>query len=402
MLNLHEDHGDNLLLYRSCNLFYGCILKSDRADDWEAEMPLTIATLMRTVALGAVTAILAGSALAQNGVVWPVEGKLVGKIKNGEEKKAKDVSGIACMETSGFPRRCLIVDDDTQIAQFVTLNDGRIVAGKTIRLIKDEHNGKLVELDGEGVAYHCSDACYFYVIGSHGRPRHDSPQPDQAERAEIAARLAASSRVIRIKVDPATGAPEALQVSTKLKDLISADAALASNLERPLNEGGITIEGIAIFKGRLFAGFRGPSDIDGPSGKGAPILSAELGAFFDGKPADPKLHVLPLGEGQGVRDLAVYGDRVLILAGPTVGEGGQFAIYSWDGTCTGGLAPLKDLPSYGSESKPEALLPLDKSGTELRVLLLLDGEKEGGPRTEQIKIPDSVEPKRSDPNCGAT
>ncbi|MFY9990908.1 MAG: DUF3616 domain-containing protein, partial [Rhodoplanes sp.] len=241
-------------------------------------------------------------------------------------------------------------------------------------------------------------------IGSHGRPRHDSPQPDQAERAEIAARLAASSRVIRIKVDPATGEPipGAVEVSTKLKDLISADAALASNLPRPLNEGGITVEGIAIFKGRLYTGFRGPSDISGPSGKGAPILSAELGAFFDGKPADPKLHVLPLGEGQGVRDLAVYGDRVLILAGPTVGEGGQFAIYSWDGTCTGGLAPLKDLPSYGSESKPEALLPLDKSGTELRVLLLLDGEKEGGPRTEQIKIPDSVEPKRSDPNCGAT
>ena len=100
-------------------------------------MPLTIATLMRTVALGAVTAIFTGSALAQNGAVWPVEGNLVGKIKNGEEKKAKDVSGIACMETSGFPRHCLIVDDNTQIAQSVTLHDGRIVAGKTIRLIKE-------------------------------------------------------------------------------------------------------------------------------------------------------------------------------------------------------------------------------------------------------------------------
>jgi len=404
LLNLHEGHGDNLLLYRSCNLFYGCILKSDRADDWEAEMPLAIATLMRTVALGAVTAVLAGSALAQNGVVWPVEGKLVGKIKNGEEKKAKDVSGIACIEMSGFPRHCLIVDDNTQIAQFVTLHDGRIVAGKIIRLIKDEHNGKLVELDGEGVAYHCSDTCYFYVIGSHGRPRHDSPQPDQAERAEIAARLAASSRVIRIKVDQATGEPipGAVEVSTKLKDLISADAALASNLGRPLNEGGITVEGIAIFKGRLFAGFRGPSDIDGPSGKGAPILSAEPGAFFDGKPADPKLHVLPLGEGQGVRDLAAYGDRVLILTGPTVGEGGSFSIYSWDGTCTGGVTLLKELPADASGSKPEALLPLDKQGADLRVLLLLDGEKEGGPRTVKIKIPDSVEPKRSGPNCGAT
>lgn len=372
--------------------------------NWGAEMPLTIATLTRMVALGTVMTIFAGSALARSDKIWPVEGNLVGEIKNGEEKKAKDVSGIACMETSGFPRHCLIVDDNTQIAQSVTLHDGRIVAGKTIRLIKDEDNGKPVELDGEGFAYHCSDSCYFYVMGSHGRPRHESSHPDEAERKAIAARLAASSRVIRIKVDRGTGEPipGAVQVSTKLKDLISADAALASNLQRPLNDGGINVEGIAIFKGRLYAGFRGPFDIRGPSGEGTPILSAELGAFFDGKPADPKLHVLPLGEGRGVRDLAVYGDRILILVGPTVGEGGPFSIYSWDGTCTGGLAPLKDLPSYGSKLKPEALLPLKNKGTKLRVLLLLDGAKEGGPRTVKIKSPDSVEPKRSDPNCEAT
>jgi hypothetical protein len=85
-----------------------------------------------------------------------------------------------------------------------------------------------------------------------------------------------------------------------------------------------------------------------------------------------------------------------------VGEGGLFSIYSWDGTCTGGVTLLRDLPSYGSESKPEALLPLDKQSADLRVLLLLDGEKEGGPRTEKIKTPDSVEPKHSDPNCKAT
>lgn len=168
-------------------------------------MPLTLSMLTRAFALGLVTAAFASSASAESDAVWPVEGNLIGKTKDGEEKKAKDVSGIACMETSGFPRHCLIVDDNTQIAQSVTLHDGRIVAGDTIRLIKDEHKDKLVELDGEGVAYHCSDACYYYVIGSHGRPRHDSANPDEAERERIGARVVASSRVVRIQVDQATG-----------------------------------------------------------------------------------------------------------------------------------------------------------------------------------------------------
>jgi hypothetical protein len=199
-------------LYCSHNILYGCTEIMAVRTNWEAEMPLTIATLARMAALGTVT-IFAGSVLAQNGAIWPVKGKLIG-----EEKKAKDVSGIACTKTSGFPRHCLIVDDSTQIAQFVTLHDGRIVAGKTIRLIEDMHAGKPVELDGEGVAYHCSDACYFYVMGSHGRPRQESPHPNEAERGEIAARLAASSRVIRIKVDRATGEPipGGVQVSTKI------------------------------------------------------------------------------------------------------------------------------------------------------------------------------------------
>ena len=96
---------------------------------------------------------------------------------------------------------------------------------------------------------------------------------------------------------------------------------------------------------------------------------------------------LQLAQLQGaVRDLAVYGDRILILAGPAMGEGGPFSIYSWDGSGAN-VELLKDLPSYGSELKPEALLPLDQDATSLRVLLLLDGEKEGGPRTERIKIP---------------
>ena len=80
---------------------------------------------------------------------WRVHGKLQGK--NGE--KAENVSGIACATTEGFPRTCLVVDDNLQAAQFVTVTDGKIVAGEMVSLIDNTFEGKRLELDGEGVAY---------------------------------------------------------------------------------------------------------------------------------------------------------------------------------------------------------------------------------------------------------
>ena len=58
---------------------------------------------------------------------WPVKGKLIGKTKkSGEVSKSKDVSGIACTTDTGFPRDCLVIDDNLQFAQFVTVKDGKI------------------------------------------------------------------------------------------------------------------------------------------------------------------------------------------------------------------------------------------------------------------------------------
>ncbi len=80
---------------------------------------------------------------------WPVEGRLIGE----KGKKSKDISGIACAKPQGFPRSCLVIDDNGQQAQFVTLKDGEIVAGNSIRLIEDALGGQPLELDGEGVAF---------------------------------------------------------------------------------------------------------------------------------------------------------------------------------------------------------------------------------------------------------
>ncbi len=59
---------------------------------------------------------------------WKVEGELFGK----KDKAAEDLSGIACSTDREFPRTCLVIDDEQQSAQVVTLADGVITAGGLI------------------------------------------------------------------------------------------------------------------------------------------------------------------------------------------------------------------------------------------------------------------------------
>lgn len=312
---------------------------------------------------------------------WSVKGDLTGK----KGKASEDVSGIACATATGFPRTCLVIDDELQAVQAVTLTEGTIAAGHMIALIDDKFDGKALELDGEGVAFADN---YFYVIGSHGRPRHDKDATDTAkEAARIAARLNASSRLLRLKFDPATGAiANKPDPSRALAPLIAGEASFALFKDKALEDGGVTIEGIAVRDDRLFAGFRGPV-IDNEK---AVILSAALGHFFDGKPAEVKLHLLALGTGRGVRDLAVFDNGILILAGPMQDVGGTYSVFWWDGVSTSAKF-LSDLPSYtsdkGKQWKPEALLPLDRDAKTLRVLVLLDGVKQGKPQTARIPYP---------------
>jgi hypothetical protein len=228
------------------------------------------------------------------------------------------------------------------------------------------------------------------VIGSHGRPRHDKDTTDQAkEAARVAAGLAASSKLIRLKFNPATGEiahEPAVPPSSALARLIAAEALFAPSEGKTLEDGGVTVEGVAVGGQRLFAGFRGPVI----ENKSAVILSAALGHFFDGKPAEVTLHLLPLGPGRGVRDLAAFDKGILILAGPMQDVGGTYSVYWWDGASNSAKL-LVDLPDFISEKgkqwKPEALLPLDRDTNGVRVLVLLDSAKEGKPRAVRVPYP---------------
>src|SRR5262249_936314 len=146
-----------------------------------------------------------------------------------------------------FPRRCLLVDDETQGAQIVILEKNQLVAGDFIRLIYNTHKGKPLELDAEGVGF--ADGA-FYVIGSHGRPRNDRGKNKDDEKAE------ARRDVFRIRFDlnavdddgRLQGAVD-IRRSTALSAIIKNTPKLRFNGK--LEENGLTIEGVAVRGQRL-------------------------------------------------------------------------------------------------------------------------------------------------------
>lgn len=190
--------------------------------------------------------------------VWPVKQRLIGK----DAEKSEDIiSGIACTTSSGFPRACMVIDDNMQGAQFVTVDDGALRAGEVVPLIRNRLDNKMLELDGEGIAY--ADGA-FYVIGSHGHPRDKKHKLDPvAQKDVIEARIAASSQVVRVRLKPTAGAALSqddvaeVRGSTRLREIIARQPVLKRFMDRRLENNGVTIEGIAILGSRLFAGFRG-------------------------------------------------------------------------------------------------------------------------------------------------
>lgn len=306
---------------------------------------------------------------------WLVSGKLEGK----KGKKAEDISGIAC--SSIPPRECLVIDDETQFAQWVTIGSDGLVAGPTLPLIDDrDASGKPVELDGEGVAY--ADGAFF-VTGSFGAAR----KPGSGEND---ARVKASSHVFRITPENGTFGIEG---SGALRDIILADPELAPFADGDLADNGLTVEGIAVLGDTSYIGFRGPV-LDG--GESAAILELPTATLFGSGEGRARLRKLPLGTGRGVRDLSAVGDEILVLAGPMANADagsaapGAYSLYRWDPrqpdpAAPAAMTPLLDIPGFSHESKgkpdkPEAVLPLEVMPGSLKLLILFDGPKEGAPR----------------------
>ncbi|MCJ2118849.1 DUF3616 domain-containing protein [Methylobacterium sp. J-001] len=353
--------------------------------------PATTALLRVALACGLAAALPVTVSAHDPSKPWAVSGKLLGEpdpkhpAEAGRSDKAKDVSGIACATETGFPRICLVADDEAQGAQVAILRDGSLVAGRFIRLIDATQKGEPLELDAEGVAY--ADGA-FYVVGSHGRPRREHGQG-----AEGDARAEATRHLFRIRLDPKAVDPETGQLRAEpeitgtaaLAQIIADIPALAPFHDRALEEGGVTVEGVAVRGGRLHVGLRGPVLADGS----AAIVSVPLAGLFDGKPGTGTLATVALGpdshgQKRGVRDLVAVPDGFLILAGPMLDPedgavaAGDYTVFAWDGT--GAPRKRRDLAGYPRKEKPEALLPLDENADGQRVLVFFDGPNQGAPR----------------------
>jgi hypothetical protein len=315
---------------------------------------------------------------AQPPVQWPVHNRILGK----HDKASKDISGIACSTTAGFPRRCLVIDDNLQAAQQIVLHDGWLEAGALVPLIDNTWRGKPLELDGEGVAF---AEGVFYVIGSHGHPRDEDHKLDPGnDRELISARIAAASQIIPLRVE--SDGALVRQSPLNLSSAIAAQPELQAYAEKRLEGNGLTIEGIAVKGDSLFAGFRGPN----LPGARAAILQVSIVGLRGGAGSAARLFKLPLGKGQGVRDMAPFNDGFLVLAGPTASGAGSYQLFSWDGVSDEGVRALGDITAISAASgtrKPEAILPLDGTKQAIRVLILFDGAEMGDPTVLTVQLP---------------
>jgi len=121
--------------------------------------------------------------------------------------------------------------------------------------------------------------------------------------------------------------------------------------------GGLNVEGLAAWKGRLLVGLRSPTAREG----GAiviPIRNPEA-LFAGGAAARPDLDkpiVLPTAPGEGIRDMAADGDAILVLLGPRgdVPEA-DFRVVRWNPD-TGDLKEVR-APGLADIAVPEGIAP---------------------------------------------
>lgn len=302
------------------------------------------------------------------------------------DKARRAVSGIAC-GSDGSIQNCLVVVDEGGKAQFATLGmDSLEPAGQPIALLA---SGR--ELDAEGAA---TDGQYFYVVGSHSVKRKGcTSNPASRHLVRFKATWTASQGDLpRLKVD-------GLQDSDKLWSLMQRDAYLGRHIDGCLGSGtggrpeqmrrrpGLNIEGIAVQEGRLYVGFRGPSE----AGM-VPVYSVEASALFDGSDAKPRLERLQVGRRVGIRDMVAGANTILLLLGPddhdVIGPA-RWWVAEWKPSEAARppnrprmLAEL-DLSNAQFETcvdavKPEALSIIETTANAYRIVVLSDGVCDGG------------------------
>lgn len=294
--------------------------------------------------------------------------KIVGHIYD-DDRKNKNISAI---EVVGD--RLIVGADEGNKIKVLKHNGDAYAVEYGISLSNDK------EIDIEGISY---EDGIVYVVGSHSFKRKEI----QADRMYAQNRIAIgdlSSELQRDQLFRLNLNPDPTIERTSLRSIIESDKILQLFSKTPSKENGIDIEGIAVFNGLLYVGFRGPVLRD----NWVPILKYK----FANPITHPELVFVNLG-GRGVRDLTRVKDGFLILAGP-VGDGlGLYQVYFWDGGVQQSGIPTADrigriellgkIP-VDDDMKAEGIALLKESNSDYEVLIVFDGVENGAPTRFRI------------------
>jgi hypothetical protein len=338
---------------------------------------LLLAGVLAALLIAAMLAVHVGPPpkVAPESVTWTVTSMFQKDAKGDplRDQPRMNLSGAACAPTAPRFTSCLIANDEKTYAQFFSIDLDRnlISPGKLIRLSDADDDP-----DAEGVAY---AGGYFYVAGSHGRSRSNKPKDS-------------SYAVFRLPVDPATGAPPfevsedkvaaGIEVSLRLRGPLSTSALIKDYYNKPLDQGGMNTEGIAVQGEWMYLGLRGPS-VDGR----AFVLRVDARAAFT-PDSDLRAEVRPLrlGRDTGIRDLAAVDGGILVLAGPTREEAVPYSVWLWDGVSdTPKPLGTLDLDAIDKNAKAEILLLLAEEASQFRVLVMFDGIENGRPLSFRLQ-----------------
>jgi hypothetical protein len=317
-----------------------------------------------------------------------------GELAHVEDAIYEDVSSLA---TAGRTLFCAC--DETATVERLVLEEGggRFSNHESLALgeIFDLPDGPMGEMDIEGIAI--SDG-YLWITGSHSLKRDKLGANDADLKAlcgidwdenrgflgRVPLRERSPGEFEPLGRD-ATGdrrRPACLKWDKKghtaLRGILGRDKLLKPFMGVPSKENGFDIEGLAVRGERVFLGLRGPV-----VGSQAFVVELRLKAtrkgrlkpqpFEDGERY--RLHALDLG-GLGIRDMALCGDRLLILAGATMNFEGPQAIYVLDALPEDGGPPGRsrarhafDIPVIPGCDHAEGIAPATIGGREALIVV---------------------------------
>lgn len=293
------------------------------------------------------------------------------------EKEANNVSGAACHFKNETPLSCLLIGDEVRYARIFSYTPQTITPGNKIFLLPehDELGTKYDETDAEGIAY--SDG-FYYIVGSHGLNKSGEKQPSRYFIYRVAAEVVENSNA---DVGSSSTVTADVMRTARIDDLLSKAEVLKDTAKLAPEKGGNNIEGLALNSGKLYFGLRGPV-----LSTGAVIVEAPVSSAFEDTPGTLERHLVDLGAGQGIRDLATFEDGLLILSGPQDRQGGVARIYFWKPEGT--LKLVAQLSEVGSpEHQPEVLMVAGRAAGKVQMLVFEDGPVNGAPRLYEMSPP---------------